>query len=77
MSQPHFDPEAYWGPREFKKWVVLVARYRGFKAQYAETKYVRARTEEDACRIALRESCVPGRLTASARLAYPHDLGIV
>lgn len=73
-----FDAEAYWSTREHKKWVVYVTKCRGFGlAVKTETRYVRARTMEGACRTAKFHSTFTGQVTAVARLANPWDLGIV
>lgn len=71
-----FDADQYWSSREFKKWVVYVTKCRGYgRAVKQETRYVRARTREGACRTAIFYSTFTGQVTAVARLANPWDIG--
>jgi hypothetical protein len=78
-----FDPEDYWGSREFKVWVVTlrhVAR-RGKRQRRVynfTVKYVRARAPEAAAAVARRNHFGRERICGiGVRLATPTDLGAV
>jgi hypothetical protein len=68
---PDFDRETYWADKEYKKWVVNLGNTRGGR----DKKYVSARTEAGAILTGRIHSHLKGRVSASARLATPMDLG--
>lgn len=75
MTQAEAD--AYWAPREFKKWVVTLER-GPVKRPEREVKYVGARTRSNAIGCARRNALTvknPSRV--SCRLATAQDLGCV
>lgn len=80
---PAFDPHAYWGPREFKVWVVtlrhVTRRGKRQRRVYDFThKYVRARTPEAAAQVARRNHFGKEKICGvGVRLATPTDLGAV
>ena len=79
----HFDPEEYWGSREFKVWVVtlrhVTRRGKRRRRVYDFThKYVRARTPETAAQVARRNHFGREKICGiGVRLATPTDLGAV
>jgi hypothetical protein len=74
-----FNAEQYWSTREYKKWVVLLSKHRGFKtkAVASDVILVRARTSAKAIATARHHSTLTGNVSACARLANPWDLGCV
>lgn len=76
--KPLTDVEKYWHGKPFKKWVVYVTKIKGFgKAIATDKLYVRASSYEKACITGKANSMFTGRLSVSARLATPADLGCI
>jgi hypothetical protein len=75
----NFDAAAYWRYRVHKTWVVDVSAKRRAKGGVARvhTMYVRAVTKDGAERTARENTSLEGKVSASARLATPRDLGAV
>lgn len=72
-----FNPEEYWSTREHRKWVVYLTKRLGYsKMTASDKKIVRAPTHTGACKTSRYHSNLTGNVSASARLVYPHDLGI-
>lgn len=73
------ETEKYWAGKPFKKWVVYVSKTRGYSSKPITTDklYVRASSYESACRSGKDNSMLTGRVSVSARLAGPGDLGCI
>jgi hypothetical protein len=74
--KPLTDIEKYWHGKPFKKWVVYVTKIKGFGTPIKTDKlYVRASSYEKACATGKANSMFTGRISTTARLAGPADLG--
>lgn len=69
-----FDAEAYWRDKEYKKYVVRLSKGSG-KREESRVYNITARTPERAIRAAKAYSTLTGRVSGTARLATPTDLG--
>lgn len=67
---------AHWTGRTRKKWVVTLEAGRS-SARKSEVKYVAARDEAGAKRVALDETFLERAKVTAVRLATPEDLGCV
>lgn len=71
-----FDAGAYWAPREWKKWLVLLET--GPRSEVRrETQYIGARTSERAVICAKEHTFMTKPRVVLVRLATPRDLGCV
>ena len=72
MLNQNFNPEECWADRDYKKWVVVLGN-----GKKRDRKIVGSATVEGALLTARHHTHLKGRISASARLATPHDLGAV
>jgi hypothetical protein len=71
-----FDAQAYWADKPYKKWIVVVGRWKGSRF-VGQTMHVGASTRDRAEQTALANVTGTKKLEARARLATPNDLGCV